>query len=48
MVTHNIKQAIESGDRLIMMHEGKIVIDVKREEKRKLKRDKLIGNVWQS
>ena len=33
MVTHNIKQAIESGDRLIMMHEGKIVIDVKREEK---------------
>ena len=33
MITHNIKQAIESGDRLIMMHEGKIVIDVKREEK---------------
>ena len=42
MVTHNIKQAIESGDRLIMMHEGKIVIDVKREEKSKLNRDKLI------
>ena len=42
MVTHNIKQAIESGNRLIMMHEGKIVIDVKREEKSKLNRDKLI------
>ena len=42
MVTHNIKQAIESGDRLIMMHEGKIMIDVKREEKSKLNRDKLI------
>ena len=42
MVTHNIKQAIESGDGLIMMHEGKIVIDVKKEEKSKLNRDKLI------
>ena len=42
MVTHNIMQAIESGDRLILMHEGKIVIDVKREEKSKLNRDKLI------
>lgn len=42
MVTHNIKQAIESGNRLIMMHEGKTVIDVSKEEKAKLNRDRLI------
>lgn len=42
MVTHNIKQAIESGNRLIMMHEGKTVIDVSKEEKVKLNRDRLI------
>lgn len=43
MVTHNIKQAIESGNRLIMMHEGKTIIDVSKEEKAKLNRDRLIG-----
>lgn len=42
MVTHNIKQAIESGNRLIMMHEGKTIIDVSKEEKVKLNRDRLI------
>ena len=42
MVTHNIKQAIESGNRLIMMHEGKTIIDVSKEEKAKLNRDRLI------
>ena len=42
MVTHNIKQAIESGNRLIMMHEGKTIIDVSKEEKAKLSRDRLI------
>lgn len=28
MVTHNMAQAIELGNRLIMMHEGRIVLDV--------------------
>lgn len=28
MVTHNMQQAIELGNRLIMMHEGRIVLDV--------------------
>lgn len=36
MVTHNMKQAIEYGNRLIMMHEGRIVVDVEGEEKKKL------------
>ncbi len=36
MVTHNMKQAIEFGNRLIMMHEGRIVVDIEGEEKKKL------------
>lgn len=36
MVTHNMKDAIQHGNRLIMMYDGKIVIDVSGEEKRKL------------
>ena len=34
MVTHNMQQAIELGNRLIMMHEGRIVLDVDAEAKR--------------
>lgn len=36
MITHNMKDAIKHGNRLIMMHEGKIIIDVCGEEKSKL------------
>ena len=36
MVTHNMKAAITHGNRLIMMHEGQIIIDVSGEEKQKL------------
>ena len=36
MVTHNMKDAIKHGNRLIMMYDGKIVIDVSGEEKKKL------------
>ena len=36
MVTHNMKDAIRYGNRLIMMMEGKIIFDVKGEEKKKL------------
>jgi putative ABC transport system ATP-binding protein len=43
MVTHNLNHAITSGNRLIMMHEGKIVIDVSGEEKTSLDTDKLIN-----
>ncbi|MCK9479536.1 MAG: ATP-binding cassette domain-containing protein [Firmicutes bacterium] len=37
MITHNMKDAIRLGNRLIMMHEGKIVFDVTGEEKKNLK-----------
>ena len=36
MVTHNMKDAIQHGNRLIMMYDGKIAIDVSGEEKKKL------------
>jgi len=36
MVTHNMKDAIQIGTRLIMMHEGHIIYDVKGEEKKNL------------
>lgn len=37
MVTHNMKHAIQYGNRLIMMYEGNIILDVKGEEKSQLK-----------
>ncbi|MCI8328946.1 MAG: ABC transporter ATP-binding protein [Oscillibacter sp.] len=36
MVTHNMKDAIQHGNRLIMMYDGRIVIDVSGEEKKQL------------
>lgn len=36
MITHNMKDAIAHGNRLIMMHEGKIILDIGEEEKKKL------------
>ena len=36
MVTHNMRDAINMGNRLIMMHEGRLIYDVKGEEKKKL------------
>ncbi|MBR2986752.1 MAG: ABC transporter ATP-binding protein [Clostridia bacterium] len=42
MVTHNMKDAIAHGNRLIMMHEGRIIFDVSGEEKKQLTVDALI------
>ena len=36
MVTHNMRDAINYGNRLIMMHEGKIVLDIADEKKQNL------------
>lgn len=36
MITHNMRDAIRHGNRLVMMHEGRIIIDVRGEEKQKL------------
>ena len=36
MITHNMQDAINHGNRLIMMMEGKIILDIEGEEKKKL------------
>ena len=36
MVTHNLRYAVEYGNRLIMMHEGKVILNISGEEKKKL------------
>ena len=36
MITHNMKDAIAHGNRLIMMMEGRIILDIRGEEKKKL------------
>ena len=34
--THNMKDAIVHGNRLIMMHEGRVILNIAGEEKKKL------------
>ena len=36
MITHNMKDAIANGNRLIMLHNGNIILDIKGEEKKSL------------
>jgi len=42
MVTHNMKSAIEFGNRLIMMDEGEIILDLSGKEKQALTVEKLV------
>lgn len=42
MITHNMKDAIKHGNRLIMMHNGRIIIDVSGKEKASLTVDDLL------
>ena len=42
MVTHNMKDALQYGNRIIMMHEGRILIDVDSETKKSLRVEDLL------
>ena len=42
MITHNMKDAINHGTRLIMMNEGHIILDLEGEEKKKLTKQQLM------
>ena len=42
MITHNMKDAIAHGNRLIMLQDGKVVVDVEGEDKKKLTVDDLL------
>ena len=48
MITHNMRDAIEYGDRLIMMFEGRIALDIKGEEKQKLTVEDLLAKFGQA
>ena len=43
MITHNMRDAIAHGNRLVMMYEGRIVVDVSGEEKKKLTVEQLLN-----
>ena len=43
MITHNMKDAIAYGNRLVMMYEGRVVADVAGEEKQKLTVERLLA-----
>ena len=48
MITHNMKDAIKYGNRLIMMYEGNIIYDVRGEEKRNLHVSDLLAKFEQA
>ncbi|MBC3797983.1 ABC transporter ATP-binding protein [Acetobacterium tundrae] len=48
MVTHNMRHAIEHGNRLIMMHEGKVILDIKGKEKKDLTVENLLKRFGQA
>ena len=43
MVTHNLRYAVEYGNRLIMMHQGKTIIDKSHTEKENIKIDDILN-----
>ncbi|GBC61419.1 ABC transporter ATP-binding protein [Desulfonema ishimotonii] len=47
MVTHNMNQALELGNRLIMVHRGRVILDVRDEEKQRLTVDDLLARFYE-
>ena len=47
MITHNMTDAIQHGNRLIMMNEGRIILDVSGEEKKLLTKQQLVDKFAQ-
>jgi putative ABC transport system ATP-binding protein len=43
MVTHSMRHALAMGDRTLMLHEGRVVLDVAGEERRRMSVDDLIA-----
>ena len=48
MITHNMRDAIVHGNRLIMMYEGRIVLDISGEDKKKLTVEDLLAKFGQA
>ncbi len=48
MITHNMKHAIGFGNRLIMLHQGRIILDVRDQEKMNLTVEDLVRRFYES
>jgi putative ABC transport system ATP-binding protein len=48
MITHNMRDAIAHGNRLIMMYEGKVALDISGEDKKKLTVEDLLAKFGQA
>ena len=48
MITHNMRDAIAHGNRLVMMYEGKVALDISGEEKKKLTVEDLLAKFGQA
>ena len=48
MITHNMRDAIAHGNRLIMMYEGRVALDIAGEEKKKLTVEDLLAKFGQA
>jgi putative ABC transport system ATP-binding protein len=46
MVTHNMNHALKLGNRLIMLHRGRIILDIAGQEKRNLAKEDLIARFY--
>jgi putative ABC transport system ATP-binding protein len=47
MVTHDLEDALRYGNRLIMMHQGRIILDIANEEKRAFSAHRLLKLFYQ-
>jgi putative ABC transport system ATP-binding protein len=48
MVTHNMNQALKYGNRMVMLHQGKIQLDIKGEEKQKMTVAEIVAEFGQT
>jgi len=46
MVTHNMRQALQLGNRLIMLHGGQIILDISGEEKGAMSVEDLLEQLY--
>jgi putative ABC transport system ATP-binding protein len=46
MVTHNMRQALQMGNRLIMLHRGKVILDIPKQEKEALSQEDLVARFY--
>jgi putative ABC transport system ATP-binding protein len=48
MVTHNMNQALKYGNRMVMLHQGKIQLDIQGEDKKKMTVAEIVAEFGQT